>query len=229
MQHISHYGFTETTAQFLNTAHNSASLQGYILRLIRPLAIGAIATLRSGFVPEIIQDMTAQTARSKTVACHSSQQATLRGTHQFALFRRKGLIFHFLLDKESARADIAVVPQQQTLRRLAVATSTTRFLVIRLQRTRHIVMDNVAHIRFVDAHAKRIGGHHDGSVIQHKRLLRIGALLNRKTRMVANRLHAGFHQCLMHLFDVFARGAIHNARVLRMIQSVRNNTRQLAL
>ena len=172
--------------------------------------------------------MATQATRSKAVARHGCQQATLRGAYQFALFRRKGFVFNFLLDKKSTRADIAVVPQQQAFRRLAVTTSTTRFLVIRLQRTRHIVMDNVAHIRFVNAHAKRIGSHHNGCIIQHKRPLRIGALLNRKTCMVANRLHARFHQCLMHLFNVFARGTVHNTRVLRMIQSVCNDTCQLA-
>ena len=229
MQHIGHHGFAKTTAQFLNTAHNSAGLQGYIQRLIPPLAIGAIAALRGRFIAEIIQDMAAQTSRSKAVARHSCQQATLRGAYQFALFRRKGFVFNFLLDKKSTRADIAVVPQQQAFRRPAIATSTTCFLVIRLQRAWHIVMDNVTHIRFINAHAKRIGSHHNGCIIQHERPLRIGALLNRKTCMVANRLHARFHQCLMHLFNVFARGTVHNTRVLRMIQSVCNDTRQLAL
>ena len=115
MQHIGHHRFTKTTAQFLNAAHNSASLQGYVQRLILPLAIGTIVTLHGRFIAEIIQDMAAQTTRSKAVTRHGCQQATLRGTYQFALFGRKGFVFNFLLDKKSTRADVAVVPQQQTL------------------------------------------------------------------------------------------------------------------
>ncbi len=51
--------------------------------------------------------------------------------------------------------------EEHALRLGAVASGAARLLVVVLQAAREIVVGDVAHVRFVDAHAEGVRGHHD--------------------------------------------------------------------
>src|SRR6185369_17969772 len=58
--------------------------------------------------------------------------------------------------KELVRASILELIKQTARCRLTIATRTSRLLIVRFERTWHLIMDHETYIRFVDAHAKRV-------------------------------------------------------------------------
>ncbi len=75
---------------------------------------------------------------------------------------RRSAAFFFLADladEKFLRETVLKAEQHHTTRRLPIAPGTTRFLVIRLQCARHVVVYDEPNVRLVDPHAKRIGRH----------------------------------------------------------------------
>ena len=72
-------------------------------------------------------------------------------------------------------------------------------------------MDDVTHVRLIDAHAEGVSCHDDRSVVVDPCLLIGAALFFSQSCVIARCLHAGLHQVFVHLLDVFARIAIHHA------------------
>ena len=66
--------------------------------------------------------------------------------------------------------------QQEHFGRLAVATGAARLLVVRLERARHRVMHDEAHVRLVDAHAERVGRDDRAHALVHERVLHLVAV-----------------------------------------------------
>ncbi len=55
---------------------------------------------------------------------------------------------------------IRLAEQQDAVRFSPVPTGPARFLIIAFQVPGHVVVDHIPDIRFVDAHAEGVGGHH---------------------------------------------------------------------
>ena len=72
-------------------------------------------------------------------------------------------------------------------------------------------MDDEAHVRLVDAHAKRNGGDHDDRVLAQETLLVFVAHIGAKARMVGQGSKALGYQMRAHFLDAFARETIDNA------------------
>ena len=62
-------------------------------------------------------------------------------------------------------------------RRLAVAPGASGFLVVRLERSRHRVVHDQAHVRLVDAHAERVRRDDRAHLLRHERVLHVVTLL----------------------------------------------------
>ncbi len=91
------------------------------------------------------------------------------------------------------------------------------------------MVDHVTHVRLVDAHAERVGGHHHRRVVGDERALALSAVGRRHARMVTRGADARLQQRGVHLVGVLAGGAVHDAAVARMLQRVAGDARDLAL
>ena len=95
---------------------------------------------------EIAQNRPAQALGRHAVVSHRGQAPTLRCAHNLLFLVRQRFVARLLLDEKPAGRNIGIVPQQQTVRWLAIATRTTCFLVVRLQAARHVEMHHIAHV-----------------------------------------------------------------------------------
>ena len=57
--------------------------------------------------------------------------------------------------------DVVGREQQHAARGLAVAAAAAGFLGVRLERAGHVIVEDVADVRLVDAEAERVGRDHD--------------------------------------------------------------------
>ncbi|MCG3120600.1 MAG: hypothetical protein ALAOOOJD_03365 [bacterium] len=123
----------------------------------------------------------------------------------------------FLIDKESDLRHIAVAQQQQAIRAQPVAAGAADFLIIRFKVFRQIIMNDEAHVRFVDPHAERNGGDDNLRVIAEKGFLILRALFVGQAGMIGPRRVAELLQHRGQLIHLLAREAINNAGLLRML------------
>ena len=72
----------------------------------------------------------------------------------------------------------------------AVAPGAAGLLVVGLDRARHRLVADRAHVGLVDAHPERVGRHDDVDVAVHEAPLRVGALLARQARVVGHHRRA---------------------------------------
>ena len=74
-------------------------------------------------------------------------------------------------------------------------------------------MEHVAHVRLVDAHAKRVRCDHDRRVVADERLLVGRALGSGEPGMVARRADARGNERIAHGLGVLPGRAVHDARI----------------
>ena len=132
-----------------------------------------------------------------------------------ALGHRAGLVLgrvrflqEVLLDR-----DVVGLEQQHATGRLVVAPGAPGLLDVRLRRAGHLVVDDVADVRLVDAQAEGVGGdHHHLAPGRHERRLRLLALVGGHLAVVAldrDLAVAKRHVKVIHRTD---RGAVDDAR-----------------
>ena len=88
-------------------------------------------------------------------------------------------------------------------------------------------MHDVAHVRLVNSHAESVGGDDDLSIFVNPGALVSHALICIKTSMIPNGRNALRRKCFLHLLDVLARVAVHNAGSPRMRLHERNDLDEL--
>ena len=118
-----------------------------------------------------------------------------------------------VLDKDAALANIVQAIQHEGVGGLAIASGAAQFLVIFLHIAGQVGVKDVAHVGFVDAHAKGDGGHHDDARLGHEGLLVGGPLGAVESRVVGQRAETVFHQQLRRRFRFLARQAVNDAAV----------------
>ena len=99
------------------------------------------------------------------------------------------------------------------MRRLAIATGTTGFLIIGFDAAGNLEVGNETHIAAVDAHAERIGGHRDASSLLQELVLGFLAFLLVHAAVIGDGLDAPFIKHLGHFLDLLSRGAVDDARL----------------
>jgi hypothetical protein len=99
----------------------------------------------------------------------------------------------------------------------AVAPGAADLLPVGLDGVRRIGMDDIAHVRLVDAHAEGDGRHHHGGVGLEELLQAPGAQVFVEPGMIGERRHAGRRQRRCQLVDALARAGIDHARAARAL------------
>ena len=105
-----------------------------------------------------------------------------------------------------------MVEQEHAARRLPVAPGATRLLVVGLGRARQLVVHDQPHVALVDAHAERVGRHHDAHLVAHPGVLHLGALFVAEAGVIGARRHARLAQRRGHLRRLLARGGVDDRR-----------------
>ena len=100
--------------------------------------------------------------------------------------------------------DVSGGVEQKALRLGAVASRAAGLLVVVLERERQVVVDDVVDVALVDAHAKGVGGHHNGLAVVEEVVLVGLALGGGEARVVARGCHAVLAK---HVADVLDRTA----------------------
>ena len=107
----------------------------------------------------------------------------VRALHVGALGERR-------IDEPLVRKSILVRVQEDAARRPAVATRAAGFLIVRLQRPRHGVVQDEPHIRLVDAHAEGIGRDDGVHGAAHEAILHVTPMFVVEPCMIWKRGHA---------------------------------------
>ena len=177
--------------------------------------------LGRGFVAKVAQHVFAQAASGIAVALHLAEQAVAVLERPRALLVVERLVGHIAaVDQKATHAKIVAVPQQMAACRIAIAAGAARFLVVGLDALGHVVVNHVAHVGLVDAHAKGVGGNHHLNVVVDKGALALAAGVVAHAGMVAANANAAGTQRLGKLrgqrVDRLAGRAIHDAALARM-------------
>ena len=99
----------------------------------------------------------------------------------------------------------------------AVTSGAAGLLVVALDVFGHVQMRHKTHVRFVDAHAKGNGGHHDHAFFPQETVLMGLAHRAVQTRVVGQRVNPRLTQGVGHVLDFFARLAVNNAGLVRVL------------
>ena len=118
-------------------------------------------------------------------------------------------------------------------RRVAIAAGAARLLIVGLDAFGHVVVDHIAHVGLVDAHAKGVGGDHHLDVIIDKGALALATGVVAHTGVITAHANAAGAQRLGKLacqrVDGLAGGAVHDAALARMRDHVVAHPRGLGL
>ena len=104
---------------------------------------------------------------------------------------------------------IAVEGQTDTLSPIAAGTS--RLLIVAFKRFGDVVVDDEAHIRLINAHAKGDGGHDDVDFLHEEVILRLRAGDRVESCMIALCLDIVGTKHLSQVFNLFPRQTIDDA------------------
>ena len=120
------------------------------------------------------------------------------------------------LDEEFVGEPVGECVQEEYFGRLPVAAGATGLLIVCLERARHGMVHDHAHVRLVDAHAERVRGDDGADVAIHERRLHVVPVRIVQAGVVRERRYASALERLRHLLDIAARCGIDDghARVL---------------
>ena len=139
-------------------------------------AIVTRLAIRSGvFLAEIFQQLAAPARRTLGVVHHQAE-----------LFAGDLLLLRalHLLNKVRLLRGIAGIEKQQAIRRQSVAPGPAGLLIIPFNVFRQVVVNDPAHVRFVNPHAERDGRADNPNLVSQKKLLIRRALVRRKAGMI---------------------------------------------
>ena len=198
----------ETPADRVRRAENERRLIRDASADRRRLTVSAMPARPLRLLPEIIQQEIPKTPRRPAIILHPPQPLII----QIRLLPIRFILRNqILLDP-----DIARTVEQNAIRRRPVTPRAPRLLVIRLRTLGHRVMDDIAHIAFVDAHTESIRRDHHRRPIEREILLRLASFLIRHPRMIAPDRHAETVQKRIRFLHRLSRRAINNPRLFRM-------------
>ena len=171
VEHVGDERLAEAHGPHGHIAHGSAGHIGDVLDLELREAVAAVAAaldvvrgdaartgrgmLDRGLVAKVAQRVFAQAAGGIAVALHLAEQTISILERPRTLLVVECLIGSIAaIDQKAAHAKIVAVPQQMAAGRVAIAAGAARLLVVGLNALGHVVVDHVAHVGLVDAHAK---------------------------------------------------------------------------
>ena len=130
-----------------------------------------------------------------------------------------GLALHELLEF----LDVLVTVKGQAVALAAVAAGTARLLIIAFERLGNVVVDDIAHVGFVDAHAEGDRGDDDLHALHQEVVLIGGARRRIHPGVVGQRPDAVGHEQLGQLLDLLAAQAVDDAALALVLLDVTDN------
>ena len=112
----------------------------------------------------------------ETVKRHLAQTFFIPLLNQRTGHRIQFLILLVILNEEPVGDHILTTVQQNTSGWLPVTSCTPCFLIIALHILRHIIVDHIPYIRFINSHSKCIGSYHDPASVINEVVLIVPAL-----------------------------------------------------
>src|SRR2546423_8306912 len=105
---------------------------------------------------------------------------------------------------------VAVVEKEDTPRRLSIAPSPARLLIVALKIARHIEVDDHSYIRLAYPHTKGNRCHQHWHIVMDEARLGLVALLGGQTRIVRQSANAITLQCLTEIIHAPAALAVND-------------------
>ncbi|MNB79861.1 hypothetical protein D3C75_266080 [compost metagenome] len=207
LQHRRHQRHPEALPHPVDAGENLLRVHGHIdqFAFIRAVAADSAQVVLIIFA-EIGKLRAAQAAGRIAVINHLLQLAVFIG---LALS-----VLRVLLDQEFLGHNILRAEQQDTLTRLPVPAGAPGLLDISLHILRHVVVNNIAHVGFVDPHPERIGRNHNPDVIIQEAFLAVRPLLVAHSGMIAACSNPRSLQTLVKIIHLFTGRSIHNTRLV---------------
>ena len=119
------------------------------------------------------------------------------------------------LDEEFLGAGVRVVEEQLADGGLAIASGAAGFLIVGLHAAGHLVVNDEAHVRAVDAHAEGVGGHGDIRLALNENFLGADAVLIAHATVVGHAFKAPAGDGFGNGLHFLAGGAIDDAGLVR--------------
>jgi hypothetical protein len=178
-----------------------------------PLQEETVVAPGRGFLSEIVEHGHAQAGGGGAVMLHGAEFAPVVLLHFLQFFCGRLVL---VLQQEFLDDHILGRVEQDALGRFAVPSGPPGFLVVVLQAGGHVVMEHIAHVGLVDAHAESVGGDdHQGPVIQEIFLGLLPFLLA-EPGMVPTHGKALAPEPGIQFIHVLPGGTIDDTAVLRM-------------
>ena len=139
-------------------------------------AVRTIPAVIRSVLPKIPENIIPQAFIRKAVEGHLPQPVPVPLRHQIPGERIHLLVVLVMVDKELVRHHVLPAVQQNTLRRFPVSSGPAGFLIVAFHIFRHIIMNDVPDIGFINSHSKGIGSHHNGIPVINKIVLILSPL-----------------------------------------------------
>ena len=184
MYRIHDHGHSVIPAAFLHTSHQLPGNFCHILFFKLCQTVGAVSAVIGTVLSKVSENVIPQTFVRRTVKGHFSQTFPLPFLHHTRCLVVHGFGAFHLVDKKLIRDHILPGIQQDALRRQAVTSCPSRLLIVAFNVLRHIVMDHIPDVGFVNSHTKSVCCDHDLFLVVNKLLLVLLALPVAESRMV---------------------------------------------
>ena len=137
--------------------------------------------------------------------------------------------YGFALEKLLQLVNVLVAVEGDAPPFATVAASTPRLLVVALQRLGHVVVDDKANVRLVDAHAKGNGRDNDIHILHQELVLDFASLSAVHAGVVGQRLHAIDTEGLGNLLHLFPAEAVNDAALADVLKTMPHDLLQRIL
>ena len=188
-------------------------------------AIGTALARPHSLLPKITQYILPETVFRQTVVYYALQPFFVPLPDCPRLLRCKIGIFLFAVQQKTVNHQILCRIQQNTLRRFPVAPCAPRFLIVIFYTLGHIVMNDIANIRLVNSHPKRICRHHHQAPFINKILLVLLTFHISKPCMVFRYGYPLRRKSFKHSVHIFPRCTVDNPALIlvpcHIIQNIR--------
>ena len=222
LEDVADHGHAEAPFQFIDAEADTAYLFGHVFFNRLLVAVAAfLAALPRRMFAEIGQDIMAQAVIAFAVTDHGVEQAEFDGL----LLR----VVDGLFDEELLDHDVLAAEEEDTFPRRAVAAGPARFLVVAFDVLGHLVMDDVADVALVDAHAESVGSDDDLEPVIRKGVLHGPAHVVAEAGMIAAGPDAPPRQLFIDAVHFLARRRIDDAAVFPMLLDVGQGEVELAV
>ena len=151
--------------------------------------------------------------------------------HDFLKELHAHLLFSdgFALEELLQLVNVLVAVEGDATPFATITTCAACFLIVALQGLGHVVVNDEANVRLVDAHAEGNGCHNDVHVLHQELVLDFAALTAVHARVIGQRLHAIDAERVRNLLHLFSAEAVDDAALAYVLKAVTHDLLQRIL